>query len=97
MSIEIRNKLDKAKDEVEGLQTAYYTLIGGSLMNRTRRSNFVDFMTATIEFVADKIDDVYCAMDNAVDEIERLDDKNYELAEKIKELESRVEELEEDK
>ena len=94
MSREISIKLDNAKDEVEGLQSSYDALVVHNSTYRTRRNAFGNFMTATTEFVADKIDDVFSAMDDAVDEIDRLDDVVEELTEKIKELESRVEGIE---
>ena len=97
MSGEIRNELGKAADEVRKIQSAYCDMLGASFTNRTKRSNFGDFMTATTEFIADKIDNIYNVIDEAADEIERLADENEELIERVKELESRVEGLGEDK
>lgn len=92
MSREISTSLDKAKDQLSEFQSAYDNLKGGRFY---WDRGFGDFMSGIAEFLTNHVDDVFSAMDEAVNEIQRLDDENEELREEIVRLEKLCDELEE--
>ena len=91
MSSEIRNKLDQAKDEVENLKSAY----SNTRQIYRQDQNFKDLTEVTASFLADEVNNVYSAMDDAVDEIERLDDALGEASSELEELRAKNETLQE--
>lgn len=90
MSNEIRNKLDKAKDEVEELQEAYTDIRSSFRQDQS----FMDLMSTIGAFLANEVNEVRNAMRDAVGEIERLDDENYDLKSEIDKLNERIGEME---
>ena len=91
MSSEIRDKLDQAKDEVGNLRSAY----SNTKQSYRHDQNFKDLMEVSASFLADEVEGVYSAMDDAVDEIERLDDALDEASSELEKLRTENEALQE--
>lgn len=92
MSKEVELKLSEAKDKIDELRSAISDVIDG-ITSKKRLDNLQNLLNSIGEFVTYNIDGIYSAMDDAVDEIDRLDQENSELNERIGELEQRIAEL----